>query len=66
MVEAAPLLEPRAEAVAVAQIAKCRADRQTVVAHGREDENLLERQRLGEQPVEPHVGKQSARERQAA
>jgi hypothetical protein len=57
IVEPAPLPEPGRQAIAVAQITKRGADGQTVVTHGREDENLLERKGFGEQAVEPHVGK---------
>ena len=66
IVEPVALREPGREPVARVQEATARADRKAVVAHRREDEDLVERQRLGEQPVEPHVGEQPAGERRVS
>ena len=50
------------QTVTLQQIAKRAARRHALVAHGGEDENLIERQPFGENPIEPHIGKDAAGE----
>ena len=66
VVEPVAVAQPGLGAVARMQERERGADRQAVVAHRRKDEHLVERQRLGEQPVEPHIGEQPARQREPA
>ena len=54
------MAQPGLGAVTLMQERQARADREALVAHRGENEHLVERQRLGEQPVEPHVGEQAA------
>ena len=64
IVEPVAVLQPGLGAVARVQERERGADRQAVVAHRRKDEHLVERQCLGEQPVQPHIGEQAAGERE--
>ena len=64
MCQPMPVGEPRRQAVAVEQELQCSADHQPVIAHRRHDEYLVHRQGFGKQPVEPHIGKDAARETQ--
>src|SRR5262249_15117326 len=66
MVETAAALEPGGEPILVPQVTKSRSDRQSVVAHGRKNEDLLDRQRLRQEPVQADVGEQSASQREMA
>ena len=66
VVEPVAVLQPGFDAVARVQQRERGADRQAVVAHRGKDEHLVERQRLGQQPVEPHIGEQPAGKREPA
>ena len=60
------MLQPGPRAVARMQERQPGADRQPVVAHRGKNENLVERQRFGEQAIEPDIGEQSAGQRELA
>src|SRR5580693_2824773 len=51
-----------AKPVTPQQITKRAARRHALVAHRREDEDLVERQPFGENAIEPHIGKDAAGE----
>ena len=66
VVEPVAVAQPGLGAVARVQEGERRADREALIAHRGKHEHLVERQGLGEQPVEPHVGEQPARQRELA
>ena len=60
------LFQPRSEPVAVEEELQGAADDEAVIAHRRHDEHFVDRQALGQEPIEPDIGEDAAGETEPA